>query len=106
MYAEILKENLGKVVSIKTTAGIEIIATLMGFDEKTENLTLQNPQLVVVTNSIEEEQAVAVVPYTLTSHSKETFILREQYLSVGPADAGTSSDDYLQSISDRDNKNT
>ena len=30
MYADILKENLGKVVSVKLTAGIEIIANLLG----------------------------------------------------------------------------
>lgn len=102
MYADILKENLGKVVSVKTTAGIEIIALLFGFDEKNLTLTLKDPQLVVVTNQIEEENAVAVVPYTLTSHSKDIFILREQYLSVGPADAGDSAEDYLRFIEDRD----
>ena len=101
MYTDILKENLGKVVSVKTTAGIEIIALLLGFDEKKLNLTLENPQLVVVTNQIEEENAVAVVPYTLTSHAKE--ILREQYLSVGPADAGQSAEDYIKFIANRDN---
>lgn len=103
MYTDILKENLGKVVSVKTTAGIEIIALLLGFDEKKLNLTLENPQLVVVTNQIEEENAVAVVPYTLTSHAKEIYILREQYLSVGPADAGQSAEDYIKFIANRDN---
>ena len=62
MYTKILTENLGKVVSVKTTAGIELIATLMGFDEKTLTLTLQQPRLVVVA-----EDSIAVVPYTFTS---------------------------------------
>ena len=39
MYEDILKENLGKVVSVKTTAGIELIATLLGYDEKNHTLT-------------------------------------------------------------------
>ena len=102
MYKDKLKENLGKVVSVKTTAGIEIIALLLGFDEKKLTLTLQNPQLVVVTAQVEEENSVAVVPYTLTSHSKEIFILREQYLSVGPSGAGESAEDYTRFIADRD----
>ena len=38
MYTDILKAGLGKVVSVKTTAGIELIATLMGYDDK--NLSL------------------------------------------------------------------
>ena len=57
MYENILKANLGKVVSVKTTAGIELIATLTGYDEKKFTLTLDKPRLVVIT-----EDEVAVVP--------------------------------------------
>lgn len=94
MYTKILTENLGKVVSVKTTAGIELIATLMGFDEKTLTLTLQQPRLVVVA-----EDSIAVVPYTFTSKSEEVFILREQYLSVDSA-LENSSADYLKLLQD------
>ena len=44
MYENILKANLGKVVSVKTTAGIELIATLTGFDEEKFTLTLDKPR--------------------------------------------------------------
>ena len=71
MYENILKANLGKVVSVKTTAGIELIATLTGYDEEKFTLTLDKPRLVVIT-----EDEVAVVPYTFTSKSEEVFILR------------------------------
>ncbi|MDA9842874.1 hypothetical protein N9C44_00205 [bacterium] len=94
MYTKILTENLGKVVSVKTTAGIELIATLMGFDEKTLTLTLQQPRLVVVA-----EDSIAVVPYTFTSKSEEVFVLREQYLSVDSA-LENSSADYLKLLQD------
>ena len=77
MYTDILKAGLGKVVSVKTTAGIELIATLMGYDDKNLSLTLSKPRLVVVA-----EESIAVVPYTFTSKSEEVYILREQYLSV------------------------
>ena len=94
MYTKILTENLGKVVSVKTTAGIELIATLMGFDEKTLTLTLHQPRLVVVA-----EDSIAVVPYTFTSKSEEVFVLREQYLSVDSA-LENSSADYLKLLQD------
>lgn len=92
MYEKILKENLGKVVSVKTTAGIELIATLTGYDEEKFTLTLDKPRLVVIT-----EDEVAVVPYTFTSKSEEVFILREQYLSVDSA-LENSSTDYLELV--------
>jgi len=92
MYENILKANLGKVVSVKTTAGIELIATLTGYDEKNFTLTLDKPRLVVIT-----EDEVAVVPYTFTSKSEEVFILREQYLSVDSA-LENSSTDYLELV--------
>ena len=96
MYTKILTESLGKVVSVKTTAGIELIATLKGFDEKSLTLTLQKPRLVVVS-----EDSIAVVPYTFTSKSNEVFILREQYLSVDAA-LENSSTDYLKLLEDTD----
>jgi small nuclear ribonucleoprotein (snRNP)-like protein len=94
MYKDILTDSLGKVVSVKTTAGIELIATLMGFDEKSLTLTLDKPRLVVVS-----EDSIAVVPYTFTSKSNEVFILREQYLSVDAA-LENSSTDYLKLLED------
>jgi|TARA_R110001592_G_scaffold138966_2_gene358591 small nuclear ribonucleoprotein (snRNP)-like protein len=96
MYKDILTDSLGKVVSVKTTAGIELIATLMGFDEKSLTLTLDKPRLVVVS-----EDSIAVVPYTFTSKSNEVFILREQYLSVDAA-LENSSTDYLKLLEDTD----
>jgi small nuclear ribonucleoprotein (snRNP)-like protein len=92
MYENILKANLGKVVTVKTTAGIELIATLTGYDEKKFTLTLDKPRLVVIT-----EDEVAVVPYTFTSKSEEVLILREQYLSVDSA-LENSSTDYLELV--------
>ncbi len=92
MYENILKANLGKVVSVKTTAGIELIATLTGYDEEKFTLTLDKPRLVVIT-----EDEVAVVPFTFTSKSEEVFILREQYLSVDSA-LENSSTDYLELV--------
>ena len=94
MYTDILKAGLGKVVSVKTTAGIELIATLMGYDEKKLSLTLSKPRLVVVA-----EESIAVVPYTFTSKSEEVYILREQYLSVDIA-LENSSTDYLKLLED------
>jgi small nuclear ribonucleoprotein (snRNP)-like protein len=96
MYKDILTDSLGKVVSVKTTAGIELIATLMGFDEKSLTLTLDKPRLVVVA-----DESIAVVPYTFTSKSNEIFILREQYLSVDAA-LENSSTDYLKLLEDTD----
>ncbi len=92
MYEQILKDNLGKVVAVKTTAGIELIATLTGFDEDNHTLTLHKARLVVIT-----DEEVAVVPYTFTSISEDIFILREQYLSVDEA-LQNSAEDYLELV--------
>jgi small nuclear ribonucleoprotein (snRNP)-like protein len=94
MYTDILKNSLGKVVSVKTTAGIELIATLIGYDEKNHTLTLDRPRLVVVA-----DESIAVVPYTFTSKSETVFVLREQYLSVDIA-LENSSTDYLKLLQD------
>ena len=94
MYTDILKESLSKVVSVKTTAGIELIATLTGYDEKNYTLTLDRPRLVVVA-----DESIAVVPYTFTSKSETVFVLREQYLSVDIA-LENSSTDYLKLLQD------
>ena len=42
MYENILNENLGKVVSVKTTAGIELIATLLAHSTALYRLDLDN----------------------------------------------------------------
>jgi small nuclear ribonucleoprotein (snRNP)-like protein len=96
MYTDILKNSLGKVVSVKTTAGIELIATLIGYDEKNHTLTLDRPRLVVVA-----DESIAVVPYTFTSKSETVFVLREQYLSVDIA-LENSSTDYLKLLQDNE----
>ena len=104
MYKDILKNNLGKVVSVKTTAGIELIATLMGYDEDNYTLTLDKPRLVVVSHSEGEDQGamgIAVVPYTFTSLSDTIFVLREQYLSVDSS-LENSASDYLELLKDNE----
>jgi hypothetical protein len=42
------QELLGKVVTLKTIKGDEIITKLIGFDEETDTMTLEYPKIVVV----------------------------------------------------------
>ena len=82
MYEQILKDNLGKVVAVKTTAGIELIATLTGFDEDNHTLTLHKARLVVIT-----DEEVAVVPYTFTCLLYTSPSPRDGLLSRMPSSA-------------------
>ena len=70
-------ELLGKVVTLKTSKGDEIIARLIGVDEETNTLTLEYPKIVVVAGD-----TVALAPFALTSKAKLIITEGKQFLAV------------------------
>lgn len=82
-----LTELLGKVVTLKTTKGDEIIATLLGFDEETDTLTLEYPKIVVVAGD-----AVALAPFALTARADTIITEGKQFLAIMETLASTVAD--------------
>lgn len=62
-YSEI---ELGKVVTVKFTNGIELIARVVGVSENSTTLYLNKPRVVVV-----KEDQLALVPYLFTGDDLE-----------------------------------
>lgn len=70
-------EMLGKVITLKTVKGDEIIARLIGVDEETYTLTLEYPKIVVVAGD-----TVALAPFALTARADIVISEAKQYLAV------------------------
>ena len=82
-----ITELLGEVVTLKTTKGDEIIATLIGFDKETDTMTLGYPKIVVVAGD-----TVALAPFVLTARADTIITEGKQFLAVMETLASTVSD--------------
>jgi hypothetical protein len=80
-------ELLGKVVTLKTIRGDEIIAKLLGFDDETDTLTLEYPKIVVVAGD-----TVALAPFALTSSANMIITETKHFLAVMQTLASTEND--------------
>ena len=72
-----MTELLGEVVTLKTTKGDEIIATLIGFDKETDTMTLDYPKIVVVAGD-----TVALAPFALTARADMIITEGKQFFSA------------------------
>ena len=70
-------EMLGKVITLKTVKGDEIIAKLIGVDKKTQTLSLGYPKIVVVAGD-----TVALAPFALTAKADIVITETKQYIAV------------------------
>ena len=82
-----ITELLGEVVTLKTTKGDEIIATLIGFDKETDTMTLEYPKIVVVAGD-----TVALAPFALTARADVIITEGKQFLAVMETLASTVAD--------------
>jgi hypothetical protein len=82
-----ITELLGEVVTLKTTKGDEIIATLIGFDNETDTMTLEYPKIVVVAGD-----TVALAPFALTARADTIITEGKQFLAVMETLASTVAD--------------
>lgn len=79
-----IPDLLGKVVTLKTVKGDEIIAKLIGFDKDTDTLTLEYPKIVVVAGD-----TVALAPFALTARADMIITEGKQFLAVMESLAST-----------------
>lgn len=82
-----IPELLGKVVTLKTTRGDEIVTKLLGFDDETDTLTLEYPKIVVVAGD-----TVALAPFALTSNANMIITETKHFLAVMQTLESTESD--------------
>jgi hypothetical protein len=90
-----IPELLGTVVTLKTTKGDEIITKLIGFDKKTDTLTLEYPKIVVVAGD-----TVALAPFALTAQANMIITESKHFLAVMPSLESTVVD-YTSLIDDQ-----
>lgn len=72
-----LKSLAGKVVTIKSHKGDEIVAKLMGFNEEGTILTIHHPKIVVISGD-----SVVLIPFALTAKCDEVFLQTNQLFTV------------------------
>jgi hypothetical protein len=89
------QELLGKVVTLKTIKGDEIITKLIGFDEETDTMTLEYPKIVVVAGD-----TVALAPFALTAKADIIISEGKQFLAVMESLPATVTD-YEELIADQ-----
>lgn len=77
-----LEELLGKIVTIKTVSGHEYIGKLLGTNEDNSVLTMYDLQSILIIGDMSETQQVIMVPYTVTSDSREVFMQTNNMLSI------------------------
>lgn len=82
-----IPDLLGKVVTLKTVKGDEIIAKLIGFDKETDTMTLGYPKIVVVAGD-----TVALAPFALTARADIIITEVKHFLTVLESLASTVTD--------------
>ncbi len=82
-----LQDLLTTVVTVKLTTGHEILTKLIGVDEESNLLTIENPKFVIVIDG-----GVSLMPFTLTGDSTIVTIPLSSVLTVLTALEGAVTD--------------
>lgn len=99
-----LKELLGKVVTIKTLTGLEMIGTLISTNDDNNLIVLTHPRMVVLSNTGDNENnSIAVVPFTFTSITDQISFTTDKVLSVSET-IKESAEDYLKIVGEKPEK--
>jgi hypothetical protein len=87
-----LTEMMGKVVTIKSHKGDEIVTKLMGVNDEGTILTVFYPKLVVIA-----DDSVVLIPFALTALTSEVYLHVNQIFAVMPT-LETTAEEYLDLI--------
>jgi hypothetical protein len=87
-----LMEMMGKVVTIKSHKGDEIVTKLMGINDEGTILTVFYPKLVVIA-----DDSVVLIPFALTALTSEVYLHINQIFAVMPT-LETTAEEYLELI--------
>lgn len=72
-----INEMIGKIITIRTNNGQEIICKLNGVDEDKKFLTVDRPKVVFV-----NQEDVVLLPFLLTSPSQELILSTKEIFTV------------------------
>jgi hypothetical protein len=72
-----LPELLGKVVTVKTNRGDELVATLAGINEEQTVVTLGNVRVVAISNG-----QVMLLPYIFTATAETLFVETKNIFAI------------------------
>jgi len=75
-----LKSMLGKVVTIRTNKGEEIIALMSGLNDEKTIVTVNNPQIVFYMND-----QVLTLPFALTANTETVHLQLSNILTIMPS---------------------
>ncbi len=96
-----LKKLIGKVVTIKTLTGLEIIGKMISTNDDNDLIVLTHPRMVVLGNSgNNEDNSIAVVPFTFTSKTEQISFTIDKVLCVNET-IEESAEDYLKIVDDK-----
>ena len=87
-----LTKMMGKVVTIKSHKGDEIVTKLMGVNDEGTILTVFYPKLVVIA-----DDSVVLIPFALTALTSEVYLHVNQIFAVMPT-LETTAEEYLDLI--------
>lgn len=87
-----VKELLGKIITIRTNNGQEIICKLEGVDEDKLFLTVDRPKVVFV-----NQEDVVLLPFLLTSASQQLILSTKEIFTIAESLELTAKD-YLAMI--------
>jgi hypothetical protein len=90
-----LEEMTGQVVTAKTTNGLEMIASLLAYDDENNMITFGQPRVIVVNS----EGELALIPYAYTAPT-EIMMVHESHVVTVLKTGETSEADYLRIVSD------
>lgn len=95
-----LPDLVGKVVTVKTNRGDELIATLMAINEENTVVTLKHAKLVAFSNN-----QTVLMPYIFTATAETLFVETRNIFAVTETLADAA-DDYLAMLADNDSDDT
>jgi len=96
-----LKKFLNKVVTIKTLTGLEIIGKFIGTNDDNNLIVLTHPRMVVLGNAGDNENnSIAVVPFTFTSKTEQIDFTTDKILSISET-IEESAEDYLKIVEEK-----
>lgn len=75
-----IKELLGKIITIRTNNGQEIICKLDGVDDEKQYLTVDRPKVVFV-----NQEDVVLLPFLLTAASQQLVLSTREIFTVAPS---------------------
>jgi hypothetical protein len=94
------RELLGKIVTLKTANGQELVGRLIGMNEDGSVFTINKPKFITV--SVENnQQAVYMMPFYLTATAQDEHFNSASFLAI-TATMESTADEYLKLVQEEE----